>query len=146
MNQPTYARMLAEHAEIEAAAERLVDGLGGEAIQPRMETYARLCLLAALVEEHLVAEDGVVADVNEDAPKGPWADRWMEGHSAFERLKSDWLEFLARWTRDAIEANYTEFRFAARAMVRRLKERLSWETREFYAVALQTGAIVLRSS
>lgn len=139
----SYRQLIGEHEAIEEAARSLLtdladDRLGSDELATQLEELARS------IEDHIDVEDGVVAGVDAARLPGPWAAAWRDGLSDFNRLKEDWMAFLAKWDRNAVARDRHGFSQAAEAILGRIRERLQVETQAFYATALQTGAIGLR--
>jgi hypothetical protein len=138
----SYRNMLIEHEAIELAAQMLLDDLKAGHVSDT-ELSHKLGLLRGIIDHHLVAEERVFSQLSAEDLSGPWVAAWREGANAFERLKSDWKRFLQKWGELDIAADRDGFCADAAPILERLKERVQLETKVFYAVALQTGAISL---
>lgn len=139
----SYRQMIDEHESIERHARQLLADIRDDG-SPAKVLGSQLDALAHAVGDHIEVENEVVSSVD-DAPKtGPWVETWIEGLTAFERLRSDWTAFLDRWDAEAIGQDRRTFQSDAEAILSRLSQRLQQETRAFYATALQHGALALR--
>jgi hypothetical protein len=138
----SYRTMLIEHEAIELAAQMLLDDLNAVHVS-NGELSKKLDLLRGIIDLHIVSEERVFSRLSAQDLSGPWVAAWREGANAFERLKSDWERFLQRWGELEIAVDRDGFCAEATPILGRVRERVQLETKVFYAVALQTGAISL---
>ena len=136
----TYNRLTAEHVEIQNASIGICDSL------ERTETvssslFASLERLGGLVAAHVHDEEIILENLSQSQVDCSGLQLWKAAANDFNRLRSDWLTFLAEWTLDMIEHRRAEFGASARAVLDRLHERLRFETETFYLVAWESGAI-----
>lgn len=141
--QASFRRFMSDHEEIEAAAAMLLIDVQTPSVGVDI-LFRQLKVLAETVEVHILVEDEVVKSLDLHSLTGPWQAVWAEGKSSFERLRSDWTVFLARWSMEKIVQERSRFAFECRAILGRVSERLRQETQSFYAAALQFGSISLR--
>lgn len=141
--QASYRQLISEHEHIEACATALLADISDDTL-PATDIAVQMSELATAVNVHIEVEEGIVSSVDHDRLTGPWTAAWVEGEAAFQRLRSDWIAFLDRWDAPSIDHDRAGFVRAAQAILGRLRDRLSIETRAFYATALQAGSIALR--
>lgn len=141
----TLARLIDDHETMTNAVEDLM-ALAAQQDPSPAQAYAQLCDFKAQLHTHLEAEaDFIYA---EEMRKDP--TRLDAEVIAFERefadLKNNWGAYLAEWSKDAIEADWTGFSSATMLMMRRLLERIEAENAILYPLALQHGRIRLRAA
>lgn len=136
----TYHRLIAEHIEIHSALLGLLDSLEG--MRTRSSSLlASLEHLGALVKAHVHNEEILLGNLSQSQMDCSGLQLWKAAANDFERLRSDWLKFLAEWNLDSIEHRRMEFSASTRSILERLQERVSFETKTLYAIALESGAI-----
>ena len=135
-----YIDLIDDHEEIAVGCAKLVavvddDGSTSVSIAEQLND------LALLVGDHVVVEAPLIKLLDNAALAGPWLEAWQRGRPAYLELKRDWQEFLGEWNQESIEIDRLTFRSHAHAMASRLDERITLESRIFYALALQKGGV-----
>jgi len=136
----TYNILVAEHLGIEAAAIAICDSLEGEeALSGAL--FTGLDNLKNLVKAHLHNEEALLSGLSQAQIDDSRLQLWIAAANDFDRLRSDWLSFLAEWDLNTIERGRAEFAVSARSILGRLTERVRFESETFYVVAVQSGAL-----
>ena len=135
-----YTDLIVDHDEIAAGCAKLVvvaeDGtLSAASIAEELHN------LALIVRDHIAVEAPLIDLLDNAALSGPWLESWLRGRPAYIELKQDWQDFLSEWDGEAIEADRVTFLSQVRAIAARLDERVTLESRIFYALALQKGGV-----
>jgi len=136
----TYNHLVAEHQDIEAAAILICGSLEGTETLSRT-LFTGLDNLNNLVKAHLHNEEALLGSLSQDQINDSRLQLWIAAANDFDRLRSDWLSFLAEWDLDTIERRRAGFAISARSILGRLTERVRFETATFYVVAVQSGAL-----
>jgi hypothetical protein len=135
-----YRRLIDEHVAIERAAE-LVASIARQGPGAAAEASAAMERLARLVRDHEAAEDPLLYATGVATRGGRHAEAAADAAAAYELLGEDWAEYLYRWTPEAIAADWLRFRAATEAIVRRLHERLAYESEVLYSLGLFHGIL-----
>ena len=136
----TFNLLVAEHLAIESEAIAMCDSLEGkEALSVTL--FTGLDNLSNLVKAHLHNEEVLLAGLSQAQIDDSRLQLWIAAANDFDRLRSDWLSFLAEWDLDTIERRRAEFAVSARSILARLTERVRFESETFYVVAVQSGAL-----
>lgn len=137
-----YQRLLAEHDDIDALCRALIGTVTTELPDAGAILRIRADLSLAL-DAHLAHEDSFIypAIAGHRGATAAVADAFV---AEFAGLVHDWSLYLAEWSAECIEKDWTTFRNETVAMVRRLRERVRRENEALYPAALHDGAITLR--
>lgn len=136
----SFERLCIDHMEIDRVAEALIEIV----LSPRPDPDAATSLLerlAAMVRDHLAAEDPVIYTTVALAAGGRHADVAADSVEMFEQLKEDWGQYLYLWDRARVAADWPGFATHTREMLVRLRARLLWESTVLYAMAVHHGVI-----
>ena len=133
--------LIADHEHIQKGADMLLAELAAPHVQCG-RVAQELHELAVFVRDHIAVEDAIVSLCDQRPLPERWRKAWLDGRPTFELLRADWTDFLDAWSAEAVKHDLDGFRPVAVKVLGRLKERVKLETEAFYAVALQTGAIL----
>ncbi len=138
----SFEQLIREHAEITALARTLTRAI--EAGADADAQHAALTALADDLADHLAREDAdIYPQLMLSADEGA-ASAARDAVRRFETLAADWVAYLARWPRDAIETNPQGFAEASAAILDRLAARIKVENDLLYPLALRAAQITLR--
>ena len=138
----SFERLIGEHAEITVLARTLARTI--EAGEDADAKHAALIALADDLADHLARED---ADIYPRLMMGTdegAASAAREAVRKFETLAADWTVYVARWSRDAIDADAQGFAEDSAEILARLAARVKVENDLLYPMALRAAQITLR--
>jgi hypothetical protein len=115
-----------DHAAIEVLARRLSSQIEGDADPQLLATT--LGHLVQTVAAHLEVEDALIYRLAMEARHAP-AGEVERVQDEFERLKTNWGEYIHAWTPEQIAADRSGFVTASRAILHRLNDRVRLETK-----------------
>jgi hypothetical protein len=141
----SYETLIAEHAKIDAALDRM-RALVEPAAPDVPAVVLALSALAGELHHHLAHEDSFIY------PRmiaGRSAESAAAAHGfivEFAELRRDWGLYLGEWDSECIAADWAGFQAETQRMIARLADRVKAENELLYNVALQSGAIRLRDA
>ena len=137
-----YQRLLAEHDDIDALCRALIATVTTEVPDAGAILHVRADL-SLVLDAHLAHEDSFIypAIAGRRGATAAVADAFI---TEFAGLTRDWSLYLAEWSAECIEKDWTTFRNETVAMIKRLRERVRRENEALYPAALHSGAISLR--
>jgi hypothetical protein len=135
MNELSSAELLRDHAAIDALAAHLTRLLDGAADPDALSLT--LDQLVATVADHLALENEMIyAFAMRSQPgTGPEAIAAMRGE--YDRLRTQWNEYVFQWTPAMIAEDRPAFERATRAMLPRLRDRVRLENQLLFHLSLQ---------
>jgi len=140
----SFDHLVKEHDRLGLLAHRLLVMAEGE---PDVDALVELrTSLAIELAHHCAKEDGfvypaLIADA--DYQVSQIAKNFIH---EFKDIATVWASYLDGWSTARIAENWDGFRAETRLMVKRLQDRIYRENNELYPLALQVGAIRLRSA
>jgi hypothetical protein len=138
----SFERLIGEHAEITTLARTLTRAI--EAGEDADTKHAALIALADDLADHLAREDAdIYPRLMMSADEGA-ASAAREAVRKFETLAADWTVYVARWSRDAIDADAQGFAEDSADILARLAARVKVENDLLYPMALRAAQITLR--
>jgi iron-sulfur cluster repair protein YtfE (RIC family) len=139
----SYEKLIAEHAQIDRALERLQVLIACRAPDVPSVVIA-LSLLADELTHHLAHEDSFIYP-RMTGGDNPESAAIAEAFVAeFSELTHDWQLYLGEWNSECIAEDWAHFRHDTEKMIARLAHRVRAENELLYTVALKTSAIPLR--
>ena len=138
-----FEQLMREHDKLAALAQELLARVNATALDIAGLIDLRT-LLAGLLANHLVIEDGAIYPKltnNADYQVAQIARRFID---EFADIATVWGSYLDHWTAARIAEDLTGFQNATRTVVRRLTDRIRMENEQLYPLALRVGAIELR--
>lgn len=136
----TWTRLLGDHDRIARQCADLVD-LARRPDRPVEIAAIQLLELAVFVADHMGVEDRVIDLTAAAIHAGTSPEAAEAMRVRLDTLKSDWAEFIVRWTPDAIAADWPAFTIAAEAILPRLAAQVRCENDLLYTEALRRGLI-----
>lgn len=138
----SFERLIGEHAEITALARTLNRAI--EAGEDAATKHAALIALAGDLADHLAREDDeIYPQLMMSADEGT-ASAAREAVRKFETLAAEWAAYVARWPRNAIDADAQGFAGDSAEILERLAARVKVENDLLYPMALRAAQITLR--
>jgi hypothetical protein len=136
----TWTRLVGDHDRI-ARQCAAICALAQRADQPVETAAIQLLELAVVVADHLGDEDQVI-DLTATAIRfGASAEQAAAMTDELDVLKTDWTDFIVRWTPAAIAAQWPAFIVDAQGMMPRLAAQVRRENELLYAEAMHRGII-----
>lgn len=117
--------LVRDHAAIDALARRLTRQLDTGAESAALAQT--LGDLVRVVRDHLASEDAMIYTLAMEERPGTDVREVRRVQAEFERLKCDWAAYLTEWSAAQIERDRRGFDRATRAMIPRLRDRVSLE-------------------
>ena len=140
MTQPTFEMLIDDHDAIERKCREVLAVASSAGID---DVYAALHDLADRVSAHLAVEDALTHDLFDRAVPAMQSVGVTKGQldAALMDLRADWLEYLCRWSKRAMQRERSRFIDETMQMLGRLSVRVQLESEIFYDVLLQAGVI-----
>lgn len=138
----SFERLIGEHAEITVLARTLARTI--EADENADTKHAALAALADDLADHLAREDADIYPRLMTSADEATASAARDAVAKFETLAADWTIYVARWSRDAIDADAQGFAADSANILARLAARVKVENDLLYPMALRAAQITLR--
>ena len=136
----TWTRLVGDHDRI-ARQCAAIAALAQSSDQPVETVTVQLLELAVVVADHLGIEDQV-RDLTATAIRfGASVEQAAAMTRELDVLKSDWTDFIVRWSPTAIAERWSAFIVDAQAMMPRLAAQVRRENELLYAEAMHRGII-----
>lgn len=137
---PSYRHLIDEHVAIDRACDVVLALALAPDCRPR-EAALALDVLAALLRDHLAAEDEMIYQTILAARGDRHGATAAALGAELARLCDDWADYLYRWDACRIAADWAEFARDTAALLIRVRERVARETTILYSLALHHGTL-----